>query len=670
MRCGPNVHSLDGSPCPASTDVARLGWFWQPSSTSTASTHVHQHPHKANSSHDIGVFVINLDRDAHRLRQIGWILEGLGVPFVRWAATSGDDLSLSGTRADVLEDGLELRGFDRWSANEAACAVSHVRLLRYFLKSDLSWAIVLEDDAIPRVSFPLSSADWDLPAEAELVLLNDRSVGKGSTGRDSVRSVGKGSTGRDSVWSYSEVLGGAGTEGYLISRRGAEKLISLLNPLCGPLDFQMFSHIDSVRKYDRAPLHWSEPRNPLKPDLTIVGYKLEESVVLHRNASSSIGNSRHPDARRYCEVLLGMVFLSTASHYYSYPSGSSSQGQSKEPGPSSAEEDAFTDVIHWRGVDVTHRALEPIYRTSSRSAPDDLLSVLRDLGFNIVRTAVWPSDASIAAAVELSRHASAVGLDVFLALHLADDWADPALQRAPFHWEADGRSGVRRELQQFVSRLIGDLCEQRTPPRFVQIGNEVTNGMLWPFGALAKPWDDDASWRGFADLFNSASASVRAASLGHTVDIVLHLDRATEVTRNYEWVEKALSAGVAFDCLGLSYHPTLGDRQRPEALQDLGRLSGLLRGRPVLLAEVAYPGAQRTASRGSHLLSRLPATQDGQRRFVERLYSTLLTVPNVSGLIWWAGAAVPGANCPDHVLCFSLFDAEGSAHPAARLFRQ
>jgi arabinogalactan endo-1,4-beta-galactosidase len=619
--------------------------------------HVSQHPHGARSSQDIGVFVINLDRDTDRLRQIGWILGRLGVPFVRWAATSGDTLSLSGTGLDVLEDGLELRGFDRWSANEAACAISHVRLLRSFLRSDLAWAIVLEDDAIPRTLLPLSSADWDLPGDAELVLLNERSVGVGPTGPDS-------------TWSYSAVVGGAGTEGYLVSRSGAEKLISLLDPLCGPMDFQMYSHIESVGDHDTSPFHWSEPRNPLKPDLTIAGYKLDRSVVLHRNAGSSIGNSRHPVARRYCEVLLGMVFSSTASHYYSAyrPGPRSSRGQSQEPGLPSAPNGVFADVIHWRGVDVTHRALAPIYRTSSRGAPDELLLVLRDLGFNIIRLAVWPSSASVAAAVELSRHASEVGLDVFLALHLADDWADPALQQAPQDWCAQGRSGVRQELQRFVAGLVGDLCEQRTPPRFVQIGNEVTNGMLWPFGALAEPWDDDAAWTGFADLFNSAGASLRAAALGHTVDIVLHLDHGTELTRNREWVEKALGAGVAFDCLGLSYHPTLDDHQRPEVLQDLARFSGTLHGRPVLLAEVTYPGMPRPGSPGSPLLPGLAATQAGQRRFAERLYSTLLPVPNVSGFIWWAGAAVPGANCPDHVLSFSLFDCEGTARLAARLF--
>jgi arabinogalactan endo-1,4-beta-galactosidase len=326
-------------------------------------------------------------------------------------------------------------------------------------------------------------------------------------------------------------------------------------------------------------------------------------------------------------------------------------------------------VIPWRGVDVTHRALEPLYRTSPGSAPADVLPVLRDLGFNVVRTAVWPSEASIAAALELSRQASAVGLDMFLALHLADDWADPAVQSTPRHWRAQSRSSVRHELQRFVGRLVGDLCEQRTPPRFVQIGNEVTNGMLWPFGALAEPGDDD-TWVGFTDLFDSAATSVRAASLGHVVDIVLHLDRATEPLPNRRWVEKALSAGVSFDVLGLSYHPTLGHREPPEALQDLAHLSGSLRGRPALLAEVAYPGAPGPAMPAGAPLSGLPATPDGQRRFTERLYATLLTVPNVSGLIWWAGAAVPRANCPDHVLPLSLFDAQGTAHPAAGLFKR
>ena len=62
----------------------------------------------APSSQDIGVFVINLDRDVDRLRQITWTLANLKIPFARWRATSGDDLLFAGEGLHTLHDGIEL----------------------------------------------------------------------------------------------------------------------------------------------------------------------------------------------------------------------------------------------------------------------------------------------------------------------------------------------------------------------------------------------------------------------------------------------------------------------------------------------------------------------------------------------------------------------------------
>ena len=51
--------------------------------------------------------------------------------------------------------------------------------------------------------------------------------------------------------------------------------------------------------------------------------------------------------------------------------------------------------------------------------------------------------------------------------------------------------------------VLSALKEQGTTPNMVQIGNEVTNGMLWPDGSAKDHFDD------FAELLKSGIAAAR-----------------------------------------------------------------------------------------------------------------------------------------------------------------
>ena len=209
----------------------------------------------------------------------------------------------------------------------------------------------------------------------------------------------------------------------------------------------------------------------------------------------------------------------------------------------------------------------------------------------------------------------------------------------PEQWATLGRHGLRQELQRFLTRLVGELCEQRTPPRFVQIGNEITNGMLWPFGALLERDRGTVSWDGLVDLFNSAGTSVKAAAFGHSVDVVLHLDRATETRRNEEWIGEAKRAGLEFDCVGLSYHPTLGEHDLPHTLQNLEHLSDVAPG-CLLFAEVAYPGSGGGAKPSDDFLTRV--SRDGRWSATVRGDGVFDAPANIECV----GTGLVGRRCP------------------------
>jgi glycosyl transferase family 25 len=249
----------------------------------------------ARESSSIQVFVINLDVDRDRLRRFARTMAGFDAPFGRWRATPGSELDVRRFGRRPLSPGLYVTGFRGWSANEAACGVSHVRLLQHIVRVRIPWAIVMEDDGFLVREMPSDVGSWDVPQDADIVLLNDRAT------LGAIRHRGR-------YFSFGDVSGGAGTEAYLVSLAGARKLLRVLYPLRDPLDFQMYSHFESIQRLDVAPFHWKLPRNPFALDTSLKAYRLVPALVRHANHRSSIGNQRHPSAHRYCRLLLGMDF--------------------------------------------------------------------------------------------------------------------------------------------------------------------------------------------------------------------------------------------------------------------------------------------------------------------------------------------------------------------------
>jgi len=241
------------------------------------------------------VFVVNLDGDRERLRRFEATMNRFRVPFDRWRATPGAELDGRKFGREHLARGIFVTTFQEWSANEAACGVSHIRLLQHVVRRRTPWTVVMEDDGVLTREFPLDIGSWDLPPDAEIVLLNDRaSLGP-------IRKTG-------ASFSYGDVAGGAGTEAYLVSLGGAKKLLRVLYPFKSPLDFQMYAHFESIQRLDVAPRHWRLPRNRRARDTSLKAYRLVPSLVRHTGLESSIGNQRHPHAHLYCKLLLGMDF--------------------------------------------------------------------------------------------------------------------------------------------------------------------------------------------------------------------------------------------------------------------------------------------------------------------------------------------------------------------------
>ncbi|MEO0903501.1 MAG: glycosyltransferase family 25 protein [Pseudomonadota bacterium] len=111
---------------------------------------------------DLGVWLINLDRDTDRRARMEAQLSALDLPFTRFAAIYGKD------HADELSKRADAAAYARNMGSpilpgKMGCYASHIAVWEAFLASDRDVALILEDDVVFHDDF-LESLDLALAA--------------------------------------------------------------------------------------------------------------------------------------------------------------------------------------------------------------------------------------------------------------------------------------------------------------------------------------------------------------------------------------------------------------------------------------------------------------------------------------------------------------------------
>lgn len=305
--------------------------------------------------------------------------------------------------------------------------------------------------------------------------------------------------------------------------------------------------------------------------------------------------------------------------------------------------------------------------------------ILADSGANYVRMRLWVDPprgySDLATDLELARRAKKAGLKIFLDLHYSDTWADSKHQTPPAAWQSFDLPTLIRTVRDYTRNAIAEFARQGTPVDMVQIGNEVTNGMLWPAGQVYRESGED--WVSFVALLNAGIQGAReATSPGQHMSVVIHYDRGGDNDGAQYFFGHILAAGVdSFDAIGLSYYPFWhGPLSALQAnLDDLATRYK----KDVIVAETAYPwtlqGGDPELGFGdpSELpeAELFPPTIAGQEQYFRALRRVLQQVPGDRGVGlfvfgpgwlrtgWKPGAWNPWAN-------LTMFDRAGRVLPA------
>lgn len=313
-----------------------------------------------------------------------------------------------------------------------------------------------------------------------------------------------------------------------------------------------------------------------------------------------------------------------------------------------------------RGVDVsTLDMLEDLgakyYQNGSES---DALTILRNNGANYVRLKLWvnPYDKDgnaygggnndYATTLALAQRAKNLGMGILIDFHLSDFWADPANQIKPKDWENLTYSELKTTLYNYMKTTLNDFASAGIVPDMVQVGNEISTGILHDDGKVGDGIEDFSN---LAGLLESAISGVRDSAASNA-KIILHLDQGGQNSL-YTWFFGNLlktSPNLDFDVFGLSYYPMWHGTM--EGLQyNLNYLAATYN-KEVCIVETAYAwttedgdGVGNVFISGDENIAGYPATADGQFEFMNDLESILLNVPNDKGIgfFYWEPEWLP-----------------------------
>ena len=294
--------------------------------------------------------------------------------------------------------------------------------------------------------------------------------------------------------------------------------------------------------------------------------------------------------------------------------------------------------------------------------PIDVLTLLREHHYNWVRLRIF-HDPSAAAdhlpndlnyTVGLAKRAKAAGFHFLLDFHYSDSWADPGKQPMPAAWSKLTHKQLVKAVFKYTRDTVAAFAREGVMPDMVQIGNEVTNGMLWPDGKLPANWDQ------FTDL---VKAGIRGVESGRGSSprprIMIQIERSGDFDAAVSFLDNLTSRGVAFDVLGLSYYPRWhgGIATMRDNLRDLA----LRYHKPIVVVETAYDWMPADFA-GKR--SDFPESPEGQLAFLRAVDAAVRAIPDGlgHGVFWWE----PAAEGP--LRARSFFDNEGNVLPVIGAF--
>jgi len=303
----------------------------------------------------------------------------------------------------------------------------------------------------------------------------------------------------------------------------------------------------------------------------------------------------------------------------------------------------------------------PTYQDSGRAS--DELTILKNHGWTSFRLRVFVSptrqapDNSLENTIPLARRVKAAGGIFLLDIHYSDTWADPQHQEIPVAWRGLSFDALEAQVEAYSRETIRAFKDAGAMPDWVQIGNEITRGTLWPVGQLQipgnneylppQPYDSVLQWDHLTRLLKAGIRGVMAGAGDTPPRIVIHIDRGGDWPTTRWFFDHIEAAHVPYDIIAQSFYPQWRHGTLEQLWENMDECARRYH-KDFLVTETGYGMPSQRPDNPDMLW---PLTPQGTLQFMVDLVNTVKKAPRGIGVQYWA---------PE----FGLWNADGSPGPA------
>ncbi|MCX8180051.1 MAG: arabinogalactan endo-1,4-beta-galactosidase [Thermofilaceae archaeon] len=125
--------------------------------------------------------------------------------------------------------------------------------------------------------------------------------------------------------------------------------------------------------------------------------------------------------------------------------------------------------------------------------------------------------------IKLAKRVKEVNALLVLDPHYSDTWADPGKQYTPEAWRSLNFDQLVEKVYEYTRDTVTAFHDEGVLPDMVQIGNEITCGILWPVGKVCDVENPEQQWVNFTTLLKAGIRGLRDAPGGSYVKVILHI---------------------------------------------------------------------------------------------------------------------------------------------------
>ncbi|KAK0452395.1 arabinogalactan endo-1,4-beta-galactosidase [Armillaria borealis] len=303
---------------------------------------------------------------------------------------------------------------------------------------------------------------------------------------------------------------------------------------------------------------------------------------------------------------------------------------------------------------------------SDGGSTEALETILTSHGANIARIRIWTSENddeySLDYGLALAKRAVKAGMALMIDLHYSDTWADPSKQGIPSAWEEDLDS-LNTSIYTYTLDLVNAFIDQGTPIDYIQIGNEINGGILWPTGEISVN-----GYEPLSELLNSAVSAVREAS--STTKTVIHLANGWDEDGVLYFYKNIFYQGALeledVDVMAFSFYPFYDDGATLSALKSSLNTVVSTYAKDIMIVETDWPYECSSVI----LTESISVSASGQETWISDIQTVLEDLSDDHGIglfYWepgWIGNAALGSSCEDNL----LVDDSGAARDSMSVF--